>query len=123
MARAVKTAWKCVLSVMSNAVIVLPLNSAQTVEFVYIVPVVSGAKIAIIVARATSFASDAEAVPIVPISAQNVICIAVTAPISVIPVDFVNTAALKIVSVKTECALKTLIMKTTSALIADSASA
>ena len=118
-----KIARKCVLSVMSNAVIVILMNSVQTVEFVYIVPVVSGAKIAIIVARATSFASDAEAVPIVPISAQNVICIAVTAPISVIPVDFVNTAALKIVSVKTECALKTLIMKTTSALIADSASA
>ena len=123
MARAVKTAWKCVLSVMSNAVIVILRNSAQTVEFVYIVPVVSGAKIAIIVARATSFASDAEAVPIVPISAQSVICIAATVQTSATFVDFVNTVALKIVSVKTECALSTLIMKTTSALIADSASA
>ena len=118
-----KTAWKCVLSVVSNAVIVLPLNSAQTVVFANTVPVASGAKIAIIVARATSFASDAEAVPIVPISAGDVICIAVTVQTSATFVDFVNTVALKIVSVKTECALKTLITKTTSALIADSASA
>ena len=123
MARAVKIAWKCVLSVMSSAVIVLPLNSAQTVVFANTVPVVSGAKIAIIVARATSFASDAEAVPIVLISVWAVICIAATVQTSVIFVDFVNTVALKIVSVKTECALRTLIMKTTSALIADSASA
>lgn len=123
MARAVKIAWKCVHSVMSNAVIVILRNSAQTVEFVYIVPVVSGAKIAIIVARAMSFASDAEAVPIALISAGAVICIAATAQTFAIFVDFVNTVALKIVSVKTECALKTLITKTTSALIADSASA
>ena len=123
MARAVKTAWKYVLSAVSSAVIVILRNSAQTVEFVYIVPVVSGAKIAIIVARATSFASDAEAVPIVPISAWDVICIAATVQTSATFVDFVNTVALKIVSVKTECALKTLIMRTTSALIADSASA
>ena len=123
MARAVKIVWKCVLSVMSNAVIVILMNSAQTVEFVYIVPVVSGAKIAIIVARATSFASDAEAVPIVPISVWAVICIAATVQTFATFVDFVNTVALKIASVKTECALKTLIMKTTSALIADSASA
>ena len=123
MARAVKIAWKCVLSVMSSAVIVLPLNSAQTVVFANTVPVVSGAKIAIIVARATSFASDAEAVPIVLISVWAVICIAATVQTSAIFVDFVNTVALKIVSVKTECALRTLIMKITSALIADSASA
>ena len=123
MARAVKIAWKYVLSVMSNAVIVLPLNSAQTVVFANTVPVVSGAKIAIIVARATSFASDAEAVPIVLISVWAVICIAATVQTSAIFVDFVNTVALKIVSVKTECALRTLIMKITSALIADSASA
>lgn len=123
MARAVKIAWKCALSVVSSAVIALPLNSAQTVVFANTVPVASGAKIAIIVARATSFASDAEAVPIVPISAGDVICIAVTVQTSATFVDFVNTVALKIVSVKTECALKTLIMGTTSALIADSASA
>lgn len=57
------------------------------------------------------------------IFAQGVICIVVTVPIFVIPVDFVNTAAMKIVSVKMECALKTLIMKTTFALIAVNASA
>ena len=79
---------------MSNAVIAIQLNSVQIVVFAKTVPEVSGVKTAIIVAIATSFAQDAEAVQIVLIFAQDVICIVVTVPIFVIPVDFVNTAAM-----------------------------